>query len=212
MSRTIIEDREANGPYGDWDELMRVKGIGAVTAAKIRAFAESPDPFGITTIDKKLNEVREMLARGELGPLPQPTHRADEIPTDGVDFRCIWLGIPTMRNPQDVVEDERARTGEDFEVIRKRMKRPDLIKKMAVECIDDSDRTVFLRFSRFSFPEFEKALWDMELGKDMLLVRGIKRGGFGTSVHVENMWVIEGDDEDGESDGDEAPEDGEAGW
>jgi DNA polymerase-3 subunit alpha len=212
MSRTIIEDREANGPYGDWDELMRVKGIGAVTAAKIQAFAESPDPFGITTIDKKLNEVREMLARGELGPLPQPTHRADEIPTDGVDFRCIWLGIPTMRNPQDVVEDERARTGEDFEVIRKRMKRPDLIKKMAVECIDDSDRTVFLRFSRFSFPEFEKALWDMELGKDMLLVRGIKRGGFGTSVHVENMWVIEGDDEDGESDGDEAPEDGEAGW
>lgn len=132
-----------------------------------------------------------MLKRGELGPLPVPTHRADEIPTDGVDFKCVWVGIPRMRNPQDVVEDERARTGESFEVIRSRMKRPDLVKKMAVECIDDSDRTVFLRFSRFTFPTYEKALWQMQLNKDIILVRGVKRGGFGTSVHVENMWVIE---------------------
>jgi DNA polymerase-3 subunit alpha len=196
MSRTIIGDREANGPFDGWSDMVRVRGIGPVTVQKIEAFASGPDPFGVKAIDAKLDEVRELLRSGALGPLPVPTHRADEIPTDGVDFRCVWLGIPRMRNPQDVVEDERARTGEDFEVIRKRMKRPDLVKKMAVECIDDSDRTVFLRFSRFSFPEFEKALWNMELGKDMILVRGIKRGGFGTSVHVENMWVIQGDDDE----------------
>jgi hypothetical protein len=36
----------------------------------------------------------------------------------------------------------------------------------------------------------------------MILVRGVKRGGFGTSVHVENMWVIEDDDPEPEEDDD----------
>ena len=180
----------------EYPTLHGVRGFGEAKVKALRDMVDSDDPFGVYAIDRKLGEVRELLEKGELGPLPKPTHRADEIPTDGVDFHCVWLGIPRWRNPQDVVEDERARTGEDFETIRKRMKRPDLIKKMAVECIDDSDRTVFLRFSRFRFPEFEKALWNMRMGHDMVLVRGVKRGGFGTSVHVENMWVIEPDDPD----------------
>jgi hypothetical protein len=223
MSKQIIEARERDGDWADWDDMRPVyegdpypmmdedgrpvldkngkqrteravahgvRQFGPSKVDAIKRVAESKDPFGIYIVDHKLQEVREMLRRGELGPMPVPTHRADEIPTDGVDFKCIWLGIPRMRNPQDVVEDERARTGEDFEVIRKRMTRPDLVKKMAVECIDDSDRTVFLRFSRFKFPKFERALWDMKLGEDMILVRGTKKGGFGTSVHVEQMWII----------------------
>lgn len=198
MSEVILEDRAENGTFGSWDDLVRVKGIGPKTMETIKATGESDDPFGIYLVDKKISTVRAMLMKGELGPLPKPTHRADEIPTDGVDFKCIWLGIPRTRNPQDVVEDERARSGEDFEVIRKRMKRPDLVKKMSIECIDDSDRTVFLRVSRFRFPKFEKALWAMKLGSDMVLVRGVKRGGFGTSVHVEDMWVIEDDDDEEE--------------
>ena len=186
----VLLDKNGNVRTGR-NVLHGVRGFGPAKVEAVRSMANSADPFGIHAIDTKLTEVREMLKRGELGPLPVPTHRADEIPTDGVDFKCVWVGIPRMRNPQDVVEDERARTGESFEVIRSRMKRPDLVKKMAVECIDDSDRTVFLRFSRFTFPTYEKALWQMQLNKDIILVRGVKRGGFGTSVHVENMWVIE---------------------
>lgn len=193
MSHKILEDREANGAFGDWDSLIRIKGIGPVIMSKIKDMAGSDDPFGIYTIDTKLQKIRGMLMRGELGPLPKPTHRADEIPTDAVNFDVVWMGIPRTRNPQDVVEDERARSGESFEVIRKRMKRPDLVKKMTVECIDDSDRTVFLRWSRFHFPDFEKALWNINLGEDVVLIRGTKRGGFGTSIHVADMWVIEDD-------------------
>ena len=170
--------------------LHGVRGFGPAKIAAVTNLAASDDPFGIKEIDVKLAEVRDMLRKGELGGLPVPTHKANEIPTDGVDFKCVWIGIPRYRNPQDVVEDERARTGEDFETIRKRMTRPDLVKKMAVECIDDSDHTVFLRFSRFIFPKFERALWNMKLNEDMVLIYGTKRGGFGTSVHVENMWVI----------------------
>ena len=193
MSELILNDRKENGSFGDWDSLIRVKGIGPTIMGKIKTMAESDDPFGIYTVDTKLQLIRGMLMRGELGPLPKPTHRADEIPTDAVNFDVVWMGIPRVRNPQDVVEDERARGGESMDVIRARMKRPDLIKKMTVECIDDSDRTVFLRWSRFKFPDFEKALWNLKLGEDVVLVRGKKRGGFGTSVHVENMWVIEDD-------------------
>lgn len=196
MSQIILNDREVNGSFGDWDSLTRVKGIGPVIMGKIKRMAESNDPFGIYTIDTKLDMIRGMLKRGEFGPLPQPTHKADEIPTDAVNFSVVWLGIPRTRNPQDVVEDERARSGETFEVIRARMKRPDLIKKMTVECIDDSDRTVFLRWSRFKFPDFEKALWNIKLGEDVLLIRGTKRGGFGTSIHVENMWVIDTEEDE----------------
>lgn len=189
--------------------LHGVRGFGPAKIKALQDMVVSDDPFGVYQIDRKLSEVRDLLMKGELGPLPKPTHRADEIPTDGVDFKCVWVGIPRMRNPQDVVEDERARSGEDFATIRKRMKRPDLVKKMAVECIDDSDRTVFLRFSRFSFPEFEKALWSMKLGHDMILVRGTKRGGFGTSVHVENMWVIEPDEPEAEQQGEDDEEEAE---
>ncbi len=183
-------------PMMAYPTLHGVRGFGPAKIQAVQDMVASDDPFGIYAIDRKLTEVRDLLNDGELGPLPKPTHRADEIPTDGADFSCVWVGIPRVRNPQDVIEDERARTGEDLDTIRKRMKRPDLVKKMSVECVDDSDHTLFLRFSRFKFPEFEKALWNMKLGHDMILVRGKKRGGFGTAIHVENMWVIEPDEDE----------------
>jgi hypothetical protein len=54
---------------------------------------------------------------------------------------------------------------------------------------------VFLRYNRFTFPKFQKALWDMQLNKDVILIKGMRRGGFGTSIHVEKMWVIAPDEE-----------------
>jgi hypothetical protein len=128
-----------------------------------------------------------------LGLLPTPTHRSADIPTDAKNLRVVYLGIPNFRNPQDVVEDERARTGQTYEEIIASMDRPDLVKKMAMQCFDDSDKTVYLRFSRYKFPKFEKGLWSIDLNHDVVLVVGKKRGGFGTSVHVERLWVIDPD-------------------
>jgi hypothetical protein len=187
----IIEDREANGPVDDWEDLQRIKGIGPKTAEKMRTFAESDDPFNIHRVDKIMSRVRDAIRRGELGPLPEPTHRSVDIPTDAKNLKVTYIGIPNMRNPQDVVEDERARTGLEIEEIIKTMDRPDLVKKMAVQCYDDSDKTVYLRFSRYKFPKFEKGLWMLDLDHDVVLIRGTKRGGFGTSIHVEKMWVID---------------------
>lgn len=191
--KNILADREANGPFKTWDDLQRINGIGPKTVEKMAEFVAREDPFGVHHVDNVLTRVREAIAAGELGVLPSPTHRGIDIPTDATNLRVIYLGIPNFRNPQDVVEDERARTGKDYADIIAEMDRPDLVKKMAMQCYDDSDKTVYLRFSRYKFPKFEKGLWSIDLEHDVVLIIGKKRGGFGTSIHVENMWVIDPD-------------------
>lgn len=191
---TVLEDRDERGPFPDgWRSLQRIKGIGPKTVEKMQEFADSDDPFGIHRVDKILNKVRAAIERGDLGIMPEPTHRAKDIPTDAKNLKVVYLGIPNMRNPQDVVEDERARTGKSYDEIMESMHRPDLVKKMAMQCYDDSDKTVYLRFSRYKFPKFERGLWSIDLDHDVVLIVGKKRGGFGTSIHVERMWIIDPD-------------------
>jgi DNA polymerase-3 subunit alpha len=196
-AKAIMEWRDEQpadrGELG-WGDLLEIRGIGQKTVEKMAQFCSNPDPFGITRVERVLDPIRTALRTGELAGLPRPTHRGEDIPTDAKKLRVLYLGIPRMRNPQNVIEDERARTGADMATIRENMKRPDLDKKMAVECYDDTDRTVYLRFPRWTFPKFEEALWDMRIDESVLLIRGEKRGGFGTSVHVDAMWVIEPDD------------------
>ena len=192
--KTIIADREEHGAFKSWNDLQRIKGIGPKTVEKIEDFVNKDDPFGVHHVDNVLDAVRKAIANGELGVLPEPTHRGIDIPTDAKNLRVVYLGIPNFRNPQDVVEDERARTGRDVDEIIAEMDRPDLTRKMAMQCYDDSDKTVYLRFSRYKFPMFEKGLWSIDLDHDVVLIIGKKRGGFGTSIHVERMWVIDPDD------------------
>jgi DNA polymerase-3 subunit alpha len=191
MTYTVLEDRATNGNYKSWSDLQRIKGIGPKTVEKMEAFAKSDDPYGIYRIARILDRVREAIDAGDLGLIPSPTHKGSEIPTDAKRLRVVFVGIPDYRNPQDVVEDERARTGEDYNTILARMDRPDLAKKMAVHCVDDSDTSVYLRFSRYKFPKFAKGLWSIDLNHDVVIVSGLKRGGFGTSVHVDRMWIID---------------------
>lgn len=197
----IVKDREEHGPFANWHDLERIKGIGPKTADKIRETAESNDPFGIHRIDTVLERVRRAITDGELGFVPEPTHKGGDIPTDADNLNVVYVGIPYKRNPQDVIEDERARTGDDYDVIRKRMKDPHLSKKMVITCMDDSDTHVYVRFWRQSFPKFEQAAWSINLDHDVIVVSGVKRKGFGTGIHVRKLWVIDPDelmeDEDG---------------
>lgn len=193
MGTTIVADRKRNGKFRSWDDLIRVKGIGPAKMDDIRRFANDPDPFGVERLTVVLEEVRGQIARGEL-PLPAPTHTSDTIPTDADRLEVVWVGVPFDRIPQDYIEDERARTGEDWEEVRKRIKDPHLSKKMVLKCVDDGDTVVYLRFDRWRFPKFEDALWGTNLNKDIVVARGIKRRGFGTGIQVRNMWVLSTDD------------------
>jgi DNA polymerase-3 subunit alpha len=169
-----------------------VKGIGGKTVETMREMAGS-DPFGIYSIDTTMKKMREWVKQQK--SLPRPTHRANEIPTDADMLEVVFLGVPNKRDPRDVIEDERGKTGESTEAILKRMKDPHLTKRMVVQALDETDTLVFLRWNRYNYPRFEEALWEMRLDTDYILVRGIKRKGFGTSIQVKDMWVIAPDEE-----------------
>lgn len=196
MAGLIIKDREEEGPFANWHSLTRVKGIGPRKVELITEMINSDDPFGIHRIDNILADLRGRLKRREW-PLPVPTHRATDIPTDAQrDLPLVFIGIPIHRNPQDVLEDERARTGLDIEECRKRLglKETDNVKKMAVVAIDDTDETVYLRFPRRTFLGFEKQLWRMKLEHDVVLVKGKRLSKvMGRNIIVQDMWVIDPD-------------------
>lgn len=197
LGATIIEDREERGEFSSWADLQRVKGIGPKMIEVIEEIGESEDPFGIYKIDKVLDDMREWLRlNGRKYKLPHPTHRANTIPTNKKYVDVVWLGVPTSRDPRDVIEDERGRTGETVEEILARFKDPHLTKRMVVQALDETDEPVFLRWNRWDFPTFEKAIWDLRLDHDVVLVRGVKRRGFGTSINVKKMWVLAPDEED----------------
>jgi DNA polymerase-3 subunit alpha len=203
MAQTIIEDREKNGPYKDWHDLIRVKGIGDKTAPKYANWATSKDPFQIHRVDVVLNRVRKAITdgrlmstdmKGRMIPLPTPNFRGAEIPTDATNLPVTYIGIPKKRNPQDVIEDERARTGKTMAEVTATIKDPHLSKKMTLECFDDTDVLVYVRFSRWDFPRFEKELWNMAMDHDVIIVKGVKKRGFGTGIHVKAAWCIDPDD------------------
>lgn len=197
VAETIVKDRTERGDFDGWGNLQRAKGIGPKTCETIEAAGNSTDPFGIYKIDKVLDDMRGWLkVNGRKYKLPRPTHKANTIPTNVKFLEVVWLGMPTSRDPRDVIEDERGRTGESVEEILARFKDPHLTKRMVVQALDETDEPVFLRWNRWDFPRFEKAIWDLRLDHDLVLIRGIKRRGFGTSLNVKNMWVLSPDEED----------------
>jgi DNA polymerase-3 subunit alpha len=194
LAAVVIADREENGPFDGWDDLLRVKGIGPAKIETIKKMS-GHDPFGIYKLDTRLKKVRKWIKEeGKQHGIPMPTHKADQIPTNAGDLEVVWVGVPTKRDPRDVIEDERGRSGESTEKIKAKMKSPHLTKRMVVEALDDTDVPVFLRWNRFNFPQYSKAVWGMNLDHDVVIVLGIKRRGFGTSIQVRGFWVIDPDD------------------
>lgn len=193
MAEAILAEREL-GPFSNWEDLQRVKGIGPKMAENIVAMVDSDDPFRIHVVDWLLDDIRSAIKDGDMGPLPIPTHKATDIPTDAQkNLPLVWVGIPRARNPQDVLEDERARSGDDIDVCRERLglKVGDPVKKMAVVAVDDTDESVYLRFSRRDFPKFERRLWRMRLNRDVVLVRGKRLSMvMGRNIQVQSLWVL----------------------
>lgn len=175
-----------------WYDLSNVKGIGPKTIENIVEFVANPDPFGLNRVRKIMTDLRKMLKPGNPYYLPTPTHTSDELPREGTHDGIIWAGIPLYREYKDYIEDERARSGKELEEILSDMKDPHLTKSCVVKCIDDGDEEVYLRFNRWSYPQFAMMLEDIQLGgKDAVIVRGLKREGFGVNIQVKDMWVVE---------------------
>lgn len=189
----MAEYRDKYGVDG-WGDYINVTGIGTKTIEKIEEFVSGDDPFNIEGIDRTLDGVRDMLSEG-WGGLPVPTHTAIEIPYErGKDERVVFLGMPLAINLRDIYESNQARTGEALDPAT--VRDPDL-NEFAVVLCNDGDEQAFIRLNRWTYPKFKKMIWGTQLGHDLLLVEGVKKG-YRTAreVEVRKMWVIDPDEED----------------
>lgn len=176
----------------EWPDLINVKGIGPKTIERITEFVTDPDPFGLNKIRRIMTRLRRLVATAFDSDIEQPTHTSDTLPRDdGVYYDIVWMGIPQYIEYKDLVEDERARSGREVSEILATTKDPHLLKSCVVKCIDDGDDEVYVRFNRWRFPEFKERLEDLRVGKDALIVKGFKRGGFGVSIQAQKIWAIE---------------------
>lgn len=189
----IIEFREENpGELQTWGDLLKVRGIGPKKLEGIRGFAESDDPFGLRRAERLIAKVFRAAEAGDL-PVPRATHTSDDMDPQTAARRVVWWGIVRLAEYKDLIEDERSRTGDDVEEIKKRIKSPGKVKSCVLHCYDQGDEDVYLRIDRFKFGRMKSQLEAIRPDHDVVIAVGQKRKGFGVSLRVEKLFVVDPD-------------------
>jgi DNA polymerase-3 subunit alpha len=203
LCNTIMEDRAARGAFKSSKDLIRVKGIGPAVLEKITPQIDGDDPFGLLRVQLSLDAVRLAIAERSI-PLPSPDLNSDEILDAAPQKTVYWVGMVKTKEYKDAIEDERARTADALDVIRARMERPDLATSCTLHAYDDGGEDVYVRITRFDFPKYRKALEELREDTDVIWVEARKsRGGFGASIYVRRLVVIDPADDDDEGEEDE---------
>lgn len=205
-AKKILDGRAADPmAFQEWDDLIQVHGIGPKSIEKIRKFTESEDPFNLDLVGRVLAEYRDALAAqmDDWAGLPIPTHVGDTIPRDAMNLSVVWVGIVQKIEYKDLIEDERARSGDSVEDILARVKDPELRKSCTLKCYDDGDEDVYIRINRWRFPEFREAIESIDTDKDIIIACGYKKGGFGVSLQLDELFIINPDEEEVEEAEDE---------
>lgn len=200
MSLTIINDRERNGPFKDWEDLQRVKGVGPATVRDVRSFVERDDPFEIFALERRIQRVVREITHGSLkGKLPRPTHKTIDIPMErGKDVEVVWIGTVHSRNLRDLFEVNFGKTGEALDLETggpggKPVRRPDLPDWVIMYGEDETEQ-MSVTVDRFKYPRFKQMVWGIELDHDLVLVRGVKKGYQARrALYVYDMWVLDPD-------------------
>jgi DNA polymerase-3 subunit alpha len=193
-AQAIIEHREEHG-LEDWDDLLKVNGIGPKTLEVMQNFVKQEDPFGAFWTDKAIAHVKKEIRDRKL-PLPLPSHVAADLPySTGDDIEIVWLGVIHTRNVRDLFEFNQAKGAEiDLEKMTldgKPIKDPHLSEWCVMVGDDESDQ-IGLRCDRWRYPKWRNLIWKIRPGKDIVLVRGVKPGWMPTrQITISEMWVID---------------------
>jgi len=211
MAAKTAEKIDAFGPFEDWSDLTAIRGIGPKKTEAWEAFCTSDDPFKLEYAKTVLGRTLDAIKSGEV-PVPTPDHTgADLVTMDKYDTqlgvnrrgkrqsswaknsgsRIVYMGLVRSREYQNAAENERSRTGDELEDILARMKKPDLQDYCVLRCYDDGDEEVYVRTTRYTFPKFKTVLESVAVGHDIVVVRGRKSPGFGTSVFADEIFVID---------------------
>lgn len=199
LGPAILADRESKGPFSNARDLLRVKGIGPAKLDKMLPQIEGDDPFGLLRVKLSLDAVRVAIAERQI-PLPVPNVSSDGVLDAKIGSTVWFVGMVKLKEYKDVLEDERARTGDDMDAIRKRTKDPHLATSCTLHTYDDGGEDVYVRLNRYTFPRFRKALEELREDIDVIWVEARKSQGFGASIYVERLVVIDPTDDDEEND------------
>jgi len=194
-ARAVVAYREEFG-LEEWSDLEAVRGIGRTTINGIMEFVEQDDPFEIELTARVLDQIRQGIKNGlrDYRGLPKPTHVSHTIPRDR-DCRVVWMGVVRGVEYKDLIEDERARSGDSVEEILKRTKDPELVKSATLHCYDDGDDDVYIKINRWKFPKFQKLVEGILPREHVVIVVGRKRSGFGVSIQADAIVVIDPNDD-----------------
>lgn len=193
-AKAINDKCDELGGFDSWDDLGQIKGIGPKTIDKIKAFCESDDPFGVGEDGRVLDLYRQAFLSGNSpSGVPHPTHTSDTFPSfeTSAGEQIVWMGFVHKREYKDIIEDERARSGDSLEEIKARVKDPELAKSCVLACHDDGDEDVYLRVSRWRFPDLAETLEGIDLERDMVIAVGKRQAGFGITMAVRELIVID---------------------
>lgn len=186
-AQAIMAARE-DEPFSDWGDLIRVPGIGPKTIVSMRQACESDDFFGLKRVARVLHAVKQ-----EPG-MPHATHNIDALIAQkqmGKDFTATVYLMVKQFNYQDAVEKERAKTGEEEEVILKRLKHPELRTMVSIYCYDEGDEPFSVRVTRWQYNKLKAIIQAIRPHKDVIVVRGTVLANFGNMLFPEQIAVID---------------------
>lgn len=187
----IVAYRDEHG-IDNWGDLIKIKGIGQKTVEKIIEFCQTEDPFDIHKLHRTLEAVRGLVGHGPARHIPRQTHTSLEVPySRGEDEDVVWIGVIKHRNLRELFEVNFSRTGVPLDP--KTVKRPDLNEWVIAVGVDE-DEMLTLTFDRWKYPRFKRAIWDIRLEHDVLVVKGVKRGYQSRrAIYVQEFWVVDPD-------------------
>jgi len=197
----VMAQRISESKPESWDDLIKIKGVGKKTIEKIKEFCSKDDPFDIMKLDRAIKEVIEYVRSHRLG-VPIPTHTSEQVPYSRStnDTLVVWAGVIQHRNLRELFEVNFSRTGVPLDPAT--VKDPDKTEWVIMVGADDSEQLT-ITIDRYKYPAFKKAVWDLKLGEDIVVIRGIKKGYQSRrAINVLDMWVF-GEDEEEEDAGDD---------
>lgn len=215
----ILDYRANGGRLDEWEDFINIRGIGGKTVDTLYDFAEDPDPFKLNELKERVVPVRRLLQSrrgvwdnddeglyftpGRDYKLPAPTHLSSQIPYDkGADEPVTWCGVIRDFNLKDLFELHHSRTGEQLDPAT--VKDPDLFEYMVMTGEDETD-VVVVTVDRWAWPKWKELVWSINLDRDVVLVRGVKKGFQARrAIYVTHLWVIQVGDEEEEEDVDAA--------
>lgn len=197
----LLSRREEIGRFNNWDDVAEVHGIGPKTINLMEEFAWNPDPFNLSVLGDKIEEMRDELRNGiddgsGVFTLPVPTHTAEQIPYERTpsNVSVVWLGVVRERNLKDLFENHHSRTGQHLDPSK--VKDPHKNEWVVMTCEDETD-VVSITVNRWRYEQFKNRIWSIKANEDLVLIKGYKMGVQARrALYVTDMWILETDDEE----------------